>query len=451
MNLIVASIILGIGAAAVAYFLTRSFLVPKRIETLAALLRQGKSQAVIKAARRLISRDARNADAHYLLGLAYDAEGNHELALMELKTVNQIGRFDGVVAEVPFREKIAALYAEFNLPEEALKEYLLLIKRVPDRSDYYRKAGLVFEERNRTDRAVQFYRKAVEVNPRDAEAHTRLGLLLYRAKRPQEARSELDTALRLDPDNHEAWYCVGRILKEAGDCVGAMSAFERSSRSPRFKARSLIERGGCLISTGSMERAIAELERAVRIAEPGTGEELHARYFLAHCFEKTRRIERAVAEWEIIQEKRPGFRDVTEKLAGHQELRTDDRMKDYLTVAGEPFQDLCKQLTEAMGLVVRDVREATGGCEVVAVENTSKWRNVRARPILVRFMRSAVVVDETAVRDTHDAVRRQGISRGVIVTSSSFTRPAEEYADSRPVDLIARDRLQSLLQQVSLL
>ena len=450
MGLIIAIIILGIAIAVVAFFLLRSILVPKRVGSLQALLNQNKTQAVIKAAKQLVAKDARNADAHYLLGLAYDRENKQELALMELKTVNQIGNFDSIVDEVPFRKKIAELYLKFNQAEEALKEYLILLKRDPDNADYYFEVGKIFEERNRTDKAAQYYKKATDLNPRNGEARARLGLILYRAKRSVEARAELDAAVRAQPENYEAWYYIGKILKDSRDCVAAMSAFEKASREPALKVKALIERGGCYITLGNLERAISELERAAKLADEGTSESLYAHYFLAHCHEKMRRIELAVEEWEYIYSKKQNFRDVAEKLSKYQELRTDDRMKDYLTLGQDQFVEVCKRLTEAMGLTVRDVRTIDGGGEVIAVESTSKWRNARSMPKLIRYLRVADTIDESTVRDAHEEMRKESITRGLIVTSSTFSRLAQDYAENRPVDLFNKDKLQSLLQQIEM-
>ena len=450
MGLIIAIIILGIAIAVVAFFLLRSILVPKRVGSLQALLNQNKTQAVIKAAKQLVAKDARNADAHYLLGLAYDRENKQELALMELKTVNQIGNFDGIVDEVPFRKKIAELYLKFNQAEEALKEYLILLKRDPNNAEYYFEVGKIFEERNRTDKAAQYYKKATDLNPCNGEARARLGLILYRAKRSVEARAELDAAVRAQPENYEAWYYIGKILKDSRDCVAAMSAFEKASREPALKVKALIERGGCYITLGNLERAISELERAAKLADEGTSESLYAHYFLAHCHEKMRRIELAVEEWEYIFSKKQNFRDVAEKLAKYQELRTDDRMKDYLTLGQDQFVEVCKRLTEAMGLTVRDVRTIDGGGEVIAVESTSKWRNARSMPKLIRYLRVADTIDESTVRDAHEEMRKQSITRGLIVTSSTFSRLAQDYAENRPVDLFNKDKLQSLLQQIEM-
>jgi tetratricopeptide (TPR) repeat protein len=447
-GLVITIIILGIGIGLVAYFLIRSILKPRRVETLQNLLKQNKTQAVIKAAKQMVTRDSRDSAAHYLLGCAYLAENRNELALMELRTVSQIGEFDGIVQEIPFRKKIAELYAEFNQTEEALKEYLVLIRREPESSEHHYRAGRLFEERSNSEKALEYYRKSVQLDPRNAEARSRIGLLLYRAKKPVEARAELDAAVRANPDDYQAWFYIGKLLKDSRDCIAALSAFEKSSRDPAFKVRSLIERGGCLISVGQMQRAIAELARASELADDDATEALYARYFLAHAYERTRSLDQAIEQWEFIFGKKPGFRDVAEKLARYQDLRADDRMKDYLTLGPEEFESLCRRATEVLGLTVRDTRLVDGGCEVVGVEPVSKWRNVRSMPTLLRFLRYSDMIAESTVRDVHEAMKKQSINKGLLLTSSSFSRKAEEYAGSRPIDLYGKSKLQALLQKV---
>lgn len=401
--------------------------------------------------KQIVAKDPRNADAHFLLGLAYLEQEKPELALMEFKTVNQIGQFGNYTDEAVFRRKIAQLYEQFKQPEEALKEYLLLIKREPDKADNYVSAGKLFEQRHRSDKAMQFYKKAVELEPRAPDPHFRLGVLLYRAKKPQEARSELDQAVKRDPDNYRAYYYIGKILKDGKDYVSAASALEKAQKDPEFKIRALVERGGAFMSMNSIERAIADLERAVKLTDtPDSQESLFAHYFLSLCYEKTRRMEEAIEQWEFIYQKKPNFKDVADKLSRYQELRTDDRVKDYMTLGQEQFTVLCRRLTESLDLQIRDERNISNGCEIVAVEAQSKWRNARKLPKILRFLRVTDIIDEERVRELHEEMKEQSITRGIVVTSSTFSRKASDFAETRPIDLYGKDRLQQMLSQVKM-
>lgn len=451
MGILIPILILGVSVGLVTFFVVRSIIQPKKLATLANLVKQNRLSQAIRAAKKIIAQEPRNPDAHYLLALAYLGDNKPELALMELKTVNQIGQFGEHSPEVPFRKNIAELYRKFNQPEEALKEYLVLLKKDPNNPDYYLQTGALFEERNRTDRAAGYYKKAIELDERNADAYFRVGRVLYKNKKLLEAREYLERAVKLDPDNHEAYYFLGRILKDSKDIPAALSAFEKAQKHSDFKIKALIERGACYLSMNNTESAVSELERAIKLSQDDSaGEVLYGRYFLAAAYEKTRNIEQAIEQWEKIYAKKPGFRDVAEKLAEYQDVRSDDHVKDYMTVNQDAFLKLCEHLTDALGLTIREIKPIANGSEVLAVEPQSKWRNARKLPRLIRFFRVTDVIDESTVRALHEEMKQQNVNRGLIVTSSTYSRVAIDFAESRPIDLYDKEKLHELLKQVEL-
>ncbi|MFP4331528.1 MAG: tetratricopeptide repeat protein [Spirochaetaceae bacterium] len=451
MGLIILIILLGMAIGVTTFFLIKSILAPKRVGKLESLVKQKKSSAAVRVGKQIVAREPRNGDAHYFLGLAYLQDNKPELALMELKTVNQIGNFNGRIPELPFREKIADLFAKFNQPEEALKEYLLLIQKDKGNPNYYYKAGKLFEKRDKPKRAVAYYKKALAYDPSHDEAYMRMGTLLYRAKRPAEAKGYLEKAVAFQPDNYEAHFYLGRIAKENKDFRGAISAFEKSVKSQEFKARSLMERGVCYIKLNDMGRAISELERAVKQSEEdaSAGETLYSRYYLATAYEQTRKIEPAIEQWEQIYKQRPNFQNVAEKLSQYQDLREDDRVKDFLTMGQDEFRETCSAITQSMGLRVQDINDIDQGCEVLAYEAQSKWRNARQMPKLIWFVRIPDLIDESRVRSLHEAMKNQNITRGILVSSSNFSRVAMDFAETRPIDLFNKERLQEMLKRTA--
>ena len=423
---------------------------PKRVKTIANLYKQGKYSQASRLARQIIAKDNRNADAHYFLGLCYDAEGKHEIALMEFKTVNQLGKFDDFVPENQFRKKIAELYLKFNQTEEALKEYLMLVKKDENNHEYYYLIGSLFEKRQRPDKAVNYYKKAINLNERHADSHARLGSLYYRAKRFSDARTYLDKAVRLNPDNTQGSYYLGKIHKDAHDFAAALSAFEKASKDPELKVKSLAERGACYINMGDVDRAFAELSRAVKIAKDHRDAEvLYARYLLGYIYEKDRKIEEAIEQWEEIYKVRQDFRDVADKLTNYQDLRTDDSLKDFLIANQEEFFEMCRKVTSVMKFVVHEISSVTGGCEILASEESnSKWRNQKKQPRLISFFRITDPIDEATIRDFNEKLRQQNIPRGIMVTSSTFSKMAQVYAESRPIELFDKEKLQKMLKSV---
>jgi tetratricopeptide (TPR) repeat protein len=421
----------------------------RRISSLDNMLKAGKTKQVIRLAKRILSRDPRSADAHYLLGMAFLQEAKPELALMELKAVNQIGDFGGLCQEIPYRKQIGELYWKFNQKEEALKEFLLLTKIEPTDAENFFRAGLLFEERDSADRSFGYYQKAIQLDPSHAKAHFQLGVVFYRQKKFLEARKELDTSMKIDPGNAEAAYYLGKLLKDSHDYAAALSALEKAQKEPELRQKVLVERGACFMSMNNFERAISELERSVKLS---TNEQdsvtLYGRYFLALSYEKSRDVEKAIAEWEKIYAKKPTFRDVAEKLSQYQELRADDMVKDFLTAGREEFAKICVRASEALGMEVQTVTEIPGsGLQIAGFEVDSKRLGTRKMPRVIRFYRTTDAIDDSVVRGTLEEMKKNNVIRGAIVSSSVFTRKALVFAENRPIDLYDREKLQDLLKK----
>jgi tetratricopeptide (TPR) repeat protein len=448
MFVVVVILILGVGVTFLSVFIIRMVSLPRQAKAISEALKQGRTSVVVRSAKALLAKEPRNANAHWFLGQAYQAENKPELALMEYKAVNQIGQFGPDLPEIEFRIRIASLYERFNQLEDALKEHILLTKLDPRAAVHFMEAGRLFEARGKTDVAAKYLRKALEMDTRLAPAHHELALILYRTKHSMEAKAELEAAIKWKEDDYEAYFYMGKILKEMSDFTAALLAFEKAGRSQELKQKCLVERGGCYMSQGALDKAIPELERAAKqIKDEGAAESLYGRYFLAMCYEKTRDLDRAIEQWERIYSKKPGFRDVAEKLTQYQEYRTDDRMKDYLTCGREGFAAICQAIVQGpMGLSVRESSEIQNGIEIIAVEGDSdNWMAAKKMPRLIRLLRVSDNLDEGAVRSLIDQMKKLAIVRGSIVTSSGFSRAALEFAENRSVELITKDKLQDML------
>ena len=441
-------LILVVAVGFLTWFIIRMVSTPRHTKAVEEQLKQGRVANAIRASKVLIAKDPRNGEAHWLLGRAYIVDNKPELALMEFKQVGQIGQFGPDLPEIEFRRTIAELYERFNQSEEALKERILLTKLEPRNAVNFYQAGRLFEGRGRTDVAINYLRKSIELDGKSASAHHELGLILYRTKHPMEAKAEFEAALKWDADDFEAFFYLGKLLKEMNDFTGALLSFEKATRSQVFKIKALVERGGCYMSQNALDKAIPELERAVKLIKDETAtESLYGRYFLAMCYEKLRNLDKAIEQWERIYQKKPGFRDVAEKLTQYQEYRTDDHMKDYLTCGKEEFSEICKAVVQGpMGLSIRGVQDIANGVDIIAVEGESeKWLGTKKIPRVIRFLRMSESIDEAVVRTLLDQMKSLGVVRAAVVTSSSYARAAVEFAENRSLELFTKEQLQEML------
>ena len=272
-------------------FVIKSLATPKKIDSINKLIKQQKYSAAQKVAKTLIAKDPRDYHAHYYLGKAYLADHKNELALMEYKTVAQNAIFDEKIPEAEFRNQLAQLYLKFNQVNDALKEFLLLTKLEPTNAENFYNCGKLVEQQNNAESALGFYQKAIKFNKKHVKAWSGMGMILFRAKQFGEAKKAIDYAIRLSPETFSTYYFLGKILKESKDYPAAVKAFEKACRDPEFKQRALLERGSCYMLANAVDNAQAEFEKAVKASKDEKSQEtLFARYFLAACFEKNRKI-----------------------------------------------------------------------------------------------------------------------------------------------------------------
>ncbi|MDR1388401.1 MAG: tetratricopeptide repeat protein [Treponema sp.] len=447
---IVASIFLAVGIGFLVFFIVKSLLLPKQAGDISELIKRGKTQTAIKAARAILSKEPKNADVRYFLGKAYLAEKKDDLAFNELKALSLSGALGAFTPEEDFRRELAGLFLKNNQIEEALKEYVLLIRLKPASAEYYYQAGKLFNNHNRGDMARNYLRKAAELSPRDAKIQFELGVMLYKSKNSVEAKDALERSLKYNADNAQAYYYLGKIQKDAKDYQAAAATLEKAARDPAYRLRAMLERGSCYMALNSGGKAVIDLERAVKsITDEKAPESLFARYLLSMCYEKNRDMEKAVVQWNAIHAAKPGFKNVEAKLAQYRDMVNDDMVKDFLSAGNQEFLEICKRMIGgALALQVKSSKTIPEGMEFIAIENESqKWRNTRKQPRLIRIYRSPEVLGDDKIRSLLDDAKAQNMVRGMVMTSSGFSGSALQYAENRPVELCNKEKLLLLLRQ----
>ncbi|MCQ2981268.1 MAG: tetratricopeptide repeat protein [Treponemataceae bacterium] len=432
-------------------FVIKMVATPRKVDGIQKLVKQGKNAQAIKLAKQLIARDPRDVMSHYWLGTAYLADNKPELALMEYKYVNQNAIFDNTtLPEAEFRKRIATLYSKFGQNEEALKEYLLLTKLDPHNADNFYNCARLFEERGKFDQAMGFYQQTIKLNKRHPKAHAAVGMLLYRAKQFPEAKKEIDLAIQMSPETYSSYYYLGKILKENKDYPAAVAAFEKALRDPEFKQKALIERGSCYMAANNIEKAIVEFDRAVKMSNNDASQETQfARYFLAACYEKTRKIELAITQWEAIFAKNKSFKDVGQKLQQYKDITANDSMKEYLTSRSEDFCDICKKVAlTGFSLGAKSIDAKKFGC-VITASDASKddWMNQRNQLTLLVFYREPEPIEDSVIRKLADEVKAKNYAKAIVFTSTGFTQASRNFAENRPIELIDKQKLEQLLDK----
>ncbi len=440
-------------AVAIIFLITiiiKSTLMPKRVDSIPKLIKQNKIQNAIKLAKQILAKDQKNYIAHYYLGKAYVKEGKTELAIIEYKTVNENALFGDNLNELEFRTEYSQLLLKYNQQNEALKNFLLLTKLDPKNAENFFQVGHIYEMQNRYDLALGFMQKCAMIDKRHAKAHAEIGLMLYRTKQYAEAKKEIDMAIRLSPETYSSYYYLGKILKDGKDLPGAIKAFEKAQRDQDVKQKSIIEHGSCYMLVNRLDTAILDFQRAIELDKNNNiPETLYARYFLAACYEKTRKIDKAIEQWDAIYKRNKGFRDVSAKLSEYKDLQANDYLKDYLTCSNEEFPIICKNAcAKGLKLQILSCDLKKWGCQVTGVSlSEDSWMSQRKQTLLIRFYREPDPIDEPSVHEALDSLKTLNGIKAVCFSSSGFTTAAKRFAENRPLELIEKQKLEAVLSK----
>lgn len=450
MTLIIIVIALIALVGILAFFIIKNIISPQKIDSVPKLVKQGKTQNAIKICKQIISKDQKNYLAHYYLGKAYLKENRKELAAMEFKAVDENAVFGEGIDEVDFRKEYAKLLLDFNQPNEALKHFLLLTKQEPNNADNFYQAGRIYEQQNRYDIALGFMQKTAMIDKKHAKAHAEIGMMYYRTKQFNEAKKEIATAIKLSPETYSSFYYLGKIYKDEKDIQGALKAFEKAQRDQDVKQKSIIEHGSCYMMANRYDNATLDFERAIDLDKNGNNQEtLFARYFLGLCYEKMRKIDKAIEQWEAIYKKNKNFRDVASKLSEYKDLQANDYLKDYLTSSNDEFLEICKNATvKGLGLQVLNCDLKKWGAQLTGVaKGDDSWMNVRKQVLLIRFYRNPEPVPEQEVHEALDTMKSINSIKTFIFSSSGYNNQAKRFAENRPVELVEKEKLEAVLSK----
>jgi tetratricopeptide (TPR) repeat protein len=422
---------------------------PKQFALVRKMIETGNTKGAAKILKTILSKNEHNILAHWYLAEVYFQEHKNELAIVEYKYILRLNRYQGEVTEVKVHERLAELYEIFGQLDEAQKEYVLLTKLAPEFAIYYFKIGELFYKRNYTDKAFAYLAQAAKLNPGHPDTLFYLGIIHYSKGQAREALEYLNKALHFSPNMFKAHYYIGLIQRVLGMFDKARAEFQLAQRDPEFKLRALLESGRTLFQIENIRDAMIELERGISFVKVEDEVSTEMRYVLAACYEKGRDLPRAIEQWEIIENYRKGYKDVTAKLNSYADLRTDDKLKDFLTASKDAFMDMCKRLVVSMGFDILEVIPIDDdSVDFLATEQEGKWRNTKRSNRVVKIRRDANLVTELLVRQIQEDMKRFQANRGLILSTSGFSPSAMEYAATRPIDLIDRKQMTTYLKKI---
>jgi restriction endonuclease Mrr len=82
--------------------------------------------------------------------------------------------------------------------------------------------------------------------------------------------------------------------------------------------------------------------------------------------------------------------------------------------------------------------------DIQADVDTPKWSDT----VMFRFIRTPGSIGELILRDFHAHVKEAKAGKGICITVGKFTDEAKRFTEARLIDLIEKDRLSAILNNV---
>lgn len=119
--------------------------------------------------------------------------------------------------------------------------------------------------------------------------------------------------------------------------------------------------------------------------------------------------------------------------------------KEYMShISGHEFEALVEKLIERMGFIVEE-RKLTvdGGIDVLA----KSYEPIRGGTYVIQCKRYTKKVGQPVLRDLYGVVHSKNANKGILITNSTFTKSAMEFARNKQLELIDGEKIRSLLSK----
>ncbi len=333
---------------------------------------------------------------------------------------------------------------------EALKSLVTSYKVKPDSFDVNFYLAQACYANNDFEKAIPCFKKAYTINPEAGGITEPLGMAMYKAKKFRDCLPVLRKALNEDPQNKECLFAMADAMQECGAGDKALKVFVHLRPDPVYGPRSCLSAGIIHARMGQNDLAAQDYEIGLKLKDIPTETYLELNYRLAQCYFSTNKIAQGLACLTTINNTVPNYKDVSTLISRYKELNQNSNLQLYLTSGTSDFVVLCRNLVSkyyAHSVVkISDVEVQQESVEILCEVETPKWEDVE----LFRFYRTTGAVGELFMRDFHAKLKDKKVDRGFCFTPGSFSEEAHKFVEGRPIDLVEKAQLMTLLKKVTL-
>ncbi len=411
--------------------------------------KKGRS-AVVRDLEKRLAHDPHDINALQEIGIIYLADKNYEKVLSVYKTLYDLSTIHTEIDIAKVTCKMGVAYYYLGKFDDAIQSLIVSVKKVPDEyeTNYYLGKSLV--EKGVIDKAIACFRKCRLIAPEDTTVFQDLGLAYFKAQRYKDSLPYFKKVLDENPDNKENLFNMAIALEESGILDKALKIFLHLRPDPLYGAQSCLEAGKLHEKVKDIKNAIQDYEIALKLPVVSENILLQIKYRCACCYFQINNISKGLVLLKQIRTAYSGYKDVDALITRYTELNKNQNLQTYLLAGTSDFVALCRRFIQQYhsdGFVkIEDVSVQNESIEIICSVESSKWEAKE----LFRFYRSQTVIGDINIREFHSKMRDTKCDNGICVSMGNFSEGAHKYCEGRPVDLIEKDELCTLLKKINM-
>jgi tetratricopeptide (TPR) repeat protein len=214
----------------------------------------------IRELKRILALDARSAEAHFLLGIAYRLSGSPDLlgeAVAELRQALSLNS-----AFIPARFYLASVYLDLGRAARAREELEAALVQHPGQPQFLALLGEAERQLRNPGRSVELNRQALDAKESFAQARYYLGLALRDLKRVDEAIRELEQVVQSGPVAADGYVGLGAAYLDAGRTDSALKVLGRAVEIDPSRPDTRVQ----LARAYRMKGLLAEADKQLKLA-----------------------------------------------------------------------------------------------------------------------------------------------------------------------------------------
>jgi tetratricopeptide (TPR) repeat protein len=404
---------------------------------------------ILKDAHKRLSQNPRDPQALLSMGEIYYAQEAWDNAFKTYELLLELLPKNPTISEFTVNLHYGISALKQGLVNEAYKGLSRARALRQDNFEVNFNLGYMEFQKKNYESAIQLFQQARSQDMEHAPTLRYLGHSFFKLKRYKEAMSFIRKAIDMAPDDKESLYTLAECYYDANQVDQALKIFSHLRPDPVMGPNASLFAGTINMTQHQVERAIQDFEIGLKHQNIKPEILLDLKYRLATAYLKKQEIGKALTHLKDIQGMHTSYKDVKILIGKYQELNANKNLQVFLMAPSADFIALCRKVVmsffQKAKIKITDISvNKNEWADIQAEVDTPKWSDT----VMFRFIRTPGAIGELVLRDFHSHLKEIKAGKGICITVGTFTDEAKRFTEARLIDLIEKDRLSAILNNL---